>query len=119
MSYELGTKLKSLVDTILSSGGSSMAQDYMGGLTVAADSWEVIQNVAKEATSDFEITQESLRQFFDRMQEEVAKWKRRCGKLQTKLQTVASLGLKEQQSSGIPPKHSMGVSKSAGKYAKG
>ena len=92
MSYELGTKLKNLVDTILQSGDST-AQDYMGGLTVQADSWEVIQNVAKEATSDFEIIQESLRQFFDRMQEEVAKWKRRCGKLQTKLQTVASLGI--------------------------
>lgn len=60
MSYELGTKLKNLVDTILQSGGS-MAQDYMGGLMVQADSWEVIQNVAKEATSDFEIIQESLR----------------------------------------------------------
>ena len=52
-----------------------------GELIVQADSWDVIQNVAKEATSDFEIIQESLRQFFDRMQEEVAKWKRRCGKL--------------------------------------
>lgn len=41
MSYELGTKLKNLVDTILQSGDST-AQDYMGGLTVQADSWEVI-----------------------------------------------------------------------------
>ena len=55
------------------------------GLTVQADTWEAIENVAKEATSDFELIQEALRSFFDRMQEEVAKWKRRCSKLQTKL----------------------------------
>ena len=51
------------------------------GLTVQADTWEAIENVAKEATSDFELIQEALRSFFDRMQEEVAKWKRRCSKL--------------------------------------
>ena len=56
---------------------------------VQPDTWEMIQNVAKEATNDFEMIQEQLRQFFDRMQDEVSKWKRRCTKLQTKLQSVA------------------------------
>ena len=107
MSYELGTKLRSLVETIYQH--SEQNAQYMGspaGFVVQADTWESIQAVAKEATSDFELIQESLRQFFDRMQEEVAKWKRRCGKLQTKLQ------------SAMPPKPVMGVSRSQGKHAK-
>ena len=85
MSYELGTKLRSLVETILQHSGAD-ARFMAGnggamGLTVQADTWEAIENVAKEATSDFELIQEALRSFFDRMQEEVAKWKRRCSKL--------------------------------------
>lgn len=90
MSYELGTKLRQLVETILQhSAGYNHYLDGGEGLMVQPDTWELIQNVAKEATSDFEIIQESLRQFFDRMQDEVSKWKRRCSKLQTKLQSVA------------------------------
>ena len=91
MSYELGTKLHQLVETIIqhSSGYNQYMDGGEGGLMVQPDTWELIQNVAKEATSDFEIIQESLRQFFDRMQDEVSKWKRRCSKLQTKLQSVA------------------------------
>lgn len=114
MSYELGSKLKSLVDTIIhQSGDDHHAYMHQGeGLVVQLDTWENIQNVAKEATSDFEIIQESIRQFFDRMQEEVAKWKRRCGKLQTKLQSVV-VG----RDPNMPPKP-MGVSRSQGKHAK-
>ena len=73
---------------------------------VHQDTWESISNVAKEATSDFEIIQESLRQFFDRMQEEVSKWRRRCTKLQTKLQTAVT-----GRDTNMPPKP-MGISKS-------
>ena len=82
MSYELGTKLKSLVDTIIQHSADDHQYMHGGdGLMVHQDTWESISNVAKEATSDFEIIQESLRQFFDRMQEEVSKWRRRCTKL--------------------------------------
>jgi len=111
MSHELGTKLRSLVDTIIQN--SDTDEQYMvdGGLVVHFDTWDSISGVAKEANSDFEIIQESLRNFFDRMQEEVAKWKRRCGRLQTKLQSVAV------SQSGVPPKP-MGVSKSQGRHAK-
>lgn len=55
MSYELGTKLRSLVDTILqhsTSGANYMSGD---GLIVQTDTWDSIQNVAKEASGDFEI----------------------------------------------------------------
>ena len=45
-----------------------------------------IEDIAKEASSDFEMIQQALRTFFDRMQEEVTKWKRRCTKLSSKLQ---------------------------------
>ena len=82
---------------------------------VHVETWDSIGGVAKEANSDFEIIQESLRNFFDRMQEEVAKWKRRCGRLQTMLQSVNVTKAVEQ--GGVPPKP-MGVSKSQGKHAK-
>lgn len=91
-----------------------MAPDGQG-LIVQPDTWDSIGNVAKEATTDFEMIQESLRSFFDRMQEEVAKWKRRCSKLQTKLQTVVVSRATEHKT-GVPPKP-MGVSKSLGRHA--
>lgn len=57
MSYELGTKLRSLVDIIIQNSG--IDQHYMvdGGhsLVVQTDTWDSIGNVAKEATSDFEL----------------------------------------------------------------
>ena len=90
MSYELGGKLKSLVETMYQhSTGYNHYLDGGEGFMVQPDTWEMISNVAKEATTDFEMIQEQLRQFFDRMQDEVSKWKRRCSKLQTKLQTVS------------------------------
>lgn len=113
MSYELGTKLHQLVETIIqhSSGYNQYMDGGEGGLMVQPDTWELIQNVAKEATNDFELIQESLRQFFDRMQDEVSKWKRRCTKLQTKLQSAVI------SHSNMPPKP-MGISRSQGRHAK-
>ncbi len=36
-------------------------------IVVQADAWDSIQNVAKESSNDFEMIQEQLRSFFDRM----------------------------------------------------
>jgi hypothetical protein len=85
------------------------------GLVVHLETWDSIGGVAKEANSDFEIIQESLRNFFDRMQEEVAKWKRRCGRLQTMLQSVSVTKAIDQ--AGVPPKPT-GVTKSSGRHSK-
>ena len=57
MSYELGTKLRSLVDIIIQN--SAIDQQYMvdggQGLVVQSDTWDSIGNVAREATTDFEL----------------------------------------------------------------
>lgn len=55
MSYELGTKLRSLVDTILQHSTSDANYMSGDGLIVQTDTWDSIQNVAKEASGDFEI----------------------------------------------------------------
>ena len=67
MSYELGTKLKSLVETIIQN--SQTDGEYFHPRPVQAPEQFLgqIEDIAKEATSDFEMIQQSLRTFFDRM----------------------------------------------------
>ena len=83
MSYELGTKLKSLVETINQSQPNDA--EYFHPSQSNEQFMSQIEDIAKEASSDFEMIQQALRTFFDRMQEEVTKWKRRCTKLSSKL----------------------------------
>lgn len=110
MSYELGTKLKALVNTIsenFTENEQFMNQvhsqqklllqkqdddDFQSHPPVNPLNVEVIEHVrdvAQEANSDFQQIQDNLRTFFDRCQEEVSRWKKKCGKLQTKLHQYA------------------------------
>ena len=85
MSYELGTKLKSLVETIIQNSQNDGEYFHPNPVQPPEQFMSQIEDIAKEANNDFEMIQQALRSFFDRMQEEVTKWKRRCSKLQSKL----------------------------------
>ena len=86
MSYEHGNKLKNLVDQIqlsIENDPSTFTDSNMQSNMIAhLEQLDHVKDVARDANNDFELIQESLRQFFDRMQEEVTKWKTRCQKLQ-------------------------------------
>jgi hypothetical protein len=81
----MGSKLKSLVDVIFI---QAMSEDgFIDGMkAVPPSDWTQIRTFSCEANSVFESMQTALGNFFERMQEEITKWKRRCGRLQYKLQ---------------------------------
>lgn len=72
MSFELGSKLKRLVEQIQLSMQTDTA---MGSDVACLEQLDYLKDVASEASDEFSQIQTTLRGVFDRMQEEVQKWK--------------------------------------------
>ena len=67
MSYELGTKLKSLVETIIQNSQTDGEYFHPQPSQPPEQFMSQIEDIAKEANNDFELIQQALRTFFDRM----------------------------------------------------